>query len=294
MSDPFTTQFNPTDPYMYNCNVRTTSESARWLISTGKYMEALKVLEEMAKVNKRPFDADDMLCQIKQVGTKLTTEKNAAPSVSRYAFLTNPPLRRLFCLITFSWITIALGYYGLTIHSMSLHGNELVNFFFLAIVELPAYFLTWILIETRLGRRWTNVLGMSFGGICLLCPAFFDDTQWPMLTSGLAVAGKMGITMAAQVVYQQAAEVYPTPLRNQGLAAGATISAAASIYLPQAIKLISSAVWFPMFLLGSLCIVDAVVSSFLPETLNTNLPQTIEEAEVFGKGIPFWSLANVR
>lgn len=33
-----------------------------------------------------------------------------------------------------------------------------------------------------------------------------------------------------------------------------------------------------------------IVSAFLPETLNQNLPETIDDANKFGKGVRFWSV----
>lgn len=42
----------------------------------------------------------------------------------------------------------------------------------------------------------------------------------------------------------------------------------------------------PLILFGSLSIVSGVLSLLFPETLNTTLPDTIEEAENIGKNIP--------
>ncbi|ODM94866.1 Organic cation transporter 1 [Orchesella cincta] len=44
------------------------------------------------------------------------------------------------------------------------------------------------------------------------------------------------------------------------------------------------------WIMGMLCIIGLVVSAFLPETLNQNLPETIDDANKFGKGVKFWSV----
>lgn len=42
--------------------------------------------------------------------------------------------------------------------------------------------------------------------------------------------------------------------------------------------------------MAALCLIGMIVSAFLPETLNQKLPETIEDANRFGKGVRFWSL----
>jgi len=41
--------------------------------------------------------------------------------------------------------------------------------------------------------------------------------------------------------------------------------------------------------LGILSIFGSIASAFLPETLRQRLPETVEEANNYGKGIKFWS-----
>lgn len=47
---------------------------------------------------------------------------------------------------------------------------------------------------------------------------------------------------------------------------------------------------YPYWIMAMLCVVGMVVSAFLPETLNQNLPETIDDANKFGKGVKFWSI----
>lgn len=42
--------------------------------------------------------------------------------------------------------------------------------------------------------------------------------------------------------------------------------------------------------MASLCFVGMISAAFLPETLNQTLPETIDDANKFGKGNRFWSL----
>ena len=94
------------------------------------------------------------------------------------------------------------------------------------------------------------------------------------------------------VIYQQAAELYPTPLRNEGMSISATISSTVGIFLPYIMLFDDYGIWFPMMVVGLTLLLISIVSFFVPETLHCNLPQTIAEAEVFGKDVSFWSLAK--
>jgi hypothetical protein len=51
-------------------------------------------------------------------------------------------------------------------------------------------------------------------------------------------------------------------------------------------------VWIPLLIIGLSTFVIGIISSFLPETLNENLPQTIDDGEKFGKGRKFFSWAK--
>lgn len=73
--------------------------------------------------------------------------------------------RLLVC--SFCWLTNTFVYYGLSLNSVAFAGDKYVNFILVAIVEIPAYFLTWFLTD-YIGRKTT--LSSSFllsGAFCL-------------------------------------------------------------------------------------------------------------------------------
>lgn len=51
----------------------------------------------------------------------------------------------------------SLIYYGVTLNSSNLSGNQFVNFFILAIIEVPAGYLGGVFAD-KIGRRWTQVI----------------------------------------------------------------------------------------------------------------------------------------
>lgn len=62
-------------------------------------------------------------------------------------------------------------YYGLVINTENLSGNMFLNFFFGALVEIPAYF-TCIFLLDRIGRKKLYIAFMVIGGICGICTIF--------------------------------------------------------------------------------------------------------------------------
>ena len=48
-------------------------------------------------------------------------------------------------------------YYGITLNTTSMAGNQFINFFILSIIELPCGLLGGYLAE-KTGRRWTQVV----------------------------------------------------------------------------------------------------------------------------------------
>lgn len=128
------------------------------------------------------------------------------------------------------------------------------------------------------------------------------------------MTGKFGFTMAFSIVYIYTAEIYPTVLRNVGMGMCSSAARIGSIIAPYVIYLGKHVVLysfmyvlmkcarsgaflkpvFPLFsfigtynkvvpyiLMGSLTIASCVVNFFLPETLNKDLPETVEQMQEY-------------
>ena len=75
-------------------------------------------------------------------------------------------------LHNFCRLTNGLVYYGLSLNSSDLDGDDFVNFSLSGLVEIPAYILG-ILLQQRFARRWTFSAIMAIAGVCLLCTGLF-------------------------------------------------------------------------------------------------------------------------
>ncbi|KFM59486.1 Organic cation transporter 1, partial [Stegodyphus mimosarum] len=90
-------------------------------------------------------------------------------------------------------------------------------------------------------------------------------------------------------VYQQSSELYPTTIRSIGMGMSGTFAGLANIIVPYVVFLAIYGKYLPYLIIGMVCILAGFSATFLPETLNEILPQTIYDAEKFGKDQKFFS-----
>lgn len=89
---------------------------------------------------------------------------------------------------------------------------------------------------------------------------------------------------------QYAAEVLPTVVRAQGVALIHIMGYVASILAPFVVYLDNISSVLPLLLLGIFGIIGGLLTLFLPETLDKDLPQTLEDGESFGIDQKMWDL----
>lgn len=74
-----------------------------------------------------------------------------------------------------------MSYYGLQINITNLSGNEFLNFFLMAVVEIPGFISSWFLMN-KFGRRWVTAMWFLMTGIACILPALgknlFCFRQW--------------------------------------------------------------------------------------------------------------------
>ena len=230
-------------------------ESPRWLLSKERYQDAYNVMANIARVNGKevPEDLMEQLISLNRekektarshsISSATLSHKAAAiaiPDVSTVpipmagSFLEifkYPGLRKKFFILLFCWTANVCAYRGLTLSFENFHGNEFVNWFLLSVVEFPSNLGSWFLMETRLGRRWTNCLSMFAGGIVLCLPVFMPSSFEAMIIY-VSLIGKFLTNMAYNVCYQQTAELFPTPIRNQAMSYTTAFAAGANTALP--------------------------------------------------------------
>ena len=84
-------------------------------------------------------------------------------------------------------------------------------------------------------------------------------------------------------------ELFPTNVRQSGIGFATLISQTISIGGPYVIYLAQQDMKIPYLIMCAVCAIGAIAVALLPETLGAKLPETLEEASVFGAKDKFFS-----
>lgn len=219
-------------------------ESPRWLVATGQFRRAARVMKTIARINKKPFvdNYEDILRHhFEPVGKSATghDDKNSSGDYS-YGIIDlfrTPNMRAKTLIITFIWFSNTCVYVGLSYYAPALGGDEIWNFFLAGAVELPTYIVLWPSLN-RIGRRWILCVSMLVGGIACLLTFLAQGDNFVMLS--LYCIGKMGISSAFVVLPLAASELYPTVVRGLGMSVSSVIGMIGPIVIPIINHMVSS------------------------------------------------------
>lgn len=78
----------------------------------------------------------------------------------------------LFYIVFATRCVNSLIYFGLSLNTADLGDNDYVTFFISAAVEFPANLIVIPLIQSRLGRRYSEFGILFIGGVCCLITSF--------------------------------------------------------------------------------------------------------------------------
>uniref|UniRef100_A0A1A9ZQ56 Major facilitator superfamily (MFS) profile domain-containing protein n=1 Tax=Glossina pallidipes TaxID=7398 RepID=A0A1A9ZQ56_GLOPL len=224
-------------------------ESPRWLISKQRFADAIIQFRKIAKINGRSFTMSEKeLIQIFSTA-QIETTYGIASLFSGWR------LARNTIIMGFSWCVVAVSYFTLVLFSSRMAGNPFLNFLLQSIVEIPAYMV---------GK--------------------YLDVQYEHVIMGLAAFIKFLNAVTFFTASLQGMEIYPTCMRQTGIALGTILANAIGIVAPYLVYLGTTVdIRSPYYILGTLFLLGAIGAAFLPETLHKKLPDTMEEARQFGK-----------
>ncbi|XP_071134009.1 organic cation transporter protein-like [Mytilus edulis] len=256
-------------------------ESSRWLLSQGKYDDAEKIIQRIAKVNK------------KKIPSRIIDEKTlqTPKTANVYHLFSTLEMTKRTIILLWNWIVIAMVYYGVTMHTGgNIGGNFYLNFFILAIVEVPAKLLVMATLN-RAGRKKIHCFCMVVGGVACLCTIFtvlYGGDELEPLTLTLAIIGKMGSAAAFAIIYIYSMELYPTVVRNSGMGLSSCIARIGGMvapYVAQSGDVVGGKFGqaLPLVIFGGCSVSAGLLCLLLPETLNRKLPETVREAKDFTK-----------
>lgn len=95
----------------------------------------------------------------------------------------------------------------------------------------------------------------------------------------LFVAARFGLAAAFASLYLHTSELFPTVVREQGLAAANLFGRAGAAIAPlwAFLQFHLHSAFVPLLVLGCLCVGAGALTAMLPETLGERVPETIQE-----------------
>lgn len=257
-------------------------ESPRWLLSKNMNNRAKKIINKMAKINKRAPSSALIVSLVNEPSNRNTTEQNSSKESTLFLQIIRSPILLRRCFVTpVWWVTTTFVYYGLSINSVNLSGNMYFNYVATVLIEIPGYWAAVLLLD-RIGRRITLFSAYILNAACCLAFAFVPD-DYPVLSLVLYLIGKFSIALVFTSVYLYTSELYPTKHRHSLLAFSSTIGRIGSVLAPLTPPLMDFWTGIPSTMFGAMALLSGILVLTQPETLGVKLPDTIEEAESIGK-----------
>ncbi|XP_077977740.1 organic cation transporter protein-like [Glandiceps talaboti] len=260
-------------------------ESPRWLLSVGRTLEAEKCIIKMAQVNKVSLP-ENIFTEAGNIDV-ISTDINDAVSNTESSLIDLfrlPNLRKNCGILFYASFSSCLVYYGFTLNTSNIGGDDYINCAVAGAVEIPANLLTAVLLETRLGRKltWSGAsLSCGFISFLVLLIPKCGSLLWLRIT--LTMLGKLFVTSVYSIILIYSVEVFPTTVRSFGVSLTSIIGTIGSMLAPQI--LFARTVWEPIpeILFSVLPITSGLLILLLPETRGRKLPETLEEGETFGR-----------
>ncbi|KAH7944938.1 hypothetical protein HPB49_002479 [Dermacentor silvarum] len=244
-------------------------ESIRWLLSKGKTDKAKKVLLCVARINGKHLkvSAIDSLQPPRQ--------GDSVPS-STAAIFKYPSLRRSFVITLFLRMIACLANQAGQLYVATASDDPFVLSSTTNAVDIVGIWVA-VPLADKCGRRATVACSCALAGLCYLIAAGLNGMPAALLAA--LMAGRTMLTIAYDVGSVYAAEIYPTEIRTQALSTRQAIGSVGRILSSHVVQLAVYSRSLPLFVVGGLSCVSALITLPLPETNNQRLPETFQEAE---------------
>ncbi|XP_017263812.1 solute carrier family 22 member 7-like [Kryptolebias marmoratus] len=253
---------------------RWLPESARWLVAKGKANAAHQYIVKCAEINNRSKSITSITPEIlvESAQTETPDQKHTIMDLFR-----TPNIRKLAICSGIVWYGVAFTYYGISLNITGFGLNPYLTQFIFALIEMPMKIAVYFCLE-KLGRRQCEMGALLSTGLCLFINIFIPEDK-SVIRTIVAVLGKSMSEASFTIIFLYTTELYPTVVRQNGLGYTSFL-ARLGVSISPLVTLLDD-VWhlFPAVIYCAVAVGSGLVASLLPETLNTQLPELIEDIE---------------
>lgn len=171
------------------------------------------------------------------------------------------------------WLCCAHTFFGVNQYIGRLQGNLYVNVILSAASLAPAIILC-VFANLYLKRKVSVVAFFLTAAISLILLSFTTDESASL---ALAIIGQIGMYTAFVTVYLYASEVFPTVIRNSAMGFASVFARFGGFIAPFVVNIGEE--WISIIIFSSVACFAAILCSFLPETKDIVLFNSIEQIE---------------
>ncbi|XP_074518250.1 solute carrier family 22 member 7-like [Halichoeres trimaculatus] len=253
---------------------RWLPESARWLLANGKAEAAHEYILKCAEMNNRSKSVATVTPRalLESAQDETTDKKYTVVDLFKTS-----NIRRISIYSGIVWYGVAFTYYGISLNITGFGLNPYLTQMIFASIEMPMKIGLYFFLE-KLGRRPGEMSALLLTGLCLFINMFVPAGQWVVRTV-VGVIGKAMSEASFTVIFLYTTELFPTVVRQNALGYTSFLARLGVSISPLIILL--EDVWYllPAATYCAVAVGSGLVASLLPETLNTQLPQHIEDLD---------------
>eukprot|EP00112_Aurelia_sp_Birch-Aquarium-sp1_P026753 Seg97.16 transcript_id=Seg97.16/GoldUCD/mRNA.D3Y31 product="Solute carrier family 22 member 3" protein_id=Seg97.16/GoldUCD/D3Y31 len=251
-------------------------ESMRWLHLNGKTDDVMKLLDRIAKLNNKKLPKIELV----------PLKNDQSNGLRHFLNLFRPMKIAVRSLIQgYTWIAFGLVYYGVSFAAGDLGGSKYRDFLLSVSCTLPAAFIE-VYLPNRFGRKKSVIIPAMIAGVACIIVALIParsgpDNQRSNLTTLrviIGLVGKLGITVAFDIMYLWSSEIYPTVTRSAAigyLQVTARIGSALAPWVAKWLQIFHVAL--PFSLMGGLSFIAGMLLLLLPETKNCKTADVLDD-----------------
>ncbi|KAK3764946.1 hypothetical protein RRG08_045748 [Elysia crispata] len=230
----------------------------------------------------------DKICDPQGDETETTCyPQDSAGGVKFSAFFKNRKIFIITVIVVYIWISDNVAYIGLLLLSSSLVNDLYLGFALSVFAEIPAAIAFIVLLnQFNIGRRQLTILSHLLGGLCLLIAVILAKIPAVAVLPGVSTAivivsliGKFGLCLGFNSMWLFTPELFPTTIRSTGYGIASSAARVGAMVAPYSITVARHVPWLPGVVFALLCLSVPFAVMILPETGETELPQTVEEMQ---------------